>query len=112
MYTVCSKTTRPTAFIFYVQQCIVVLIIYPANPGLGVHTGNALGASLSAIGLQWKIHEKIIFSETTTAKASICNKQQCYMELYINPAKHAGSEMAPPQGGGVNSPLRLTIGKT
>ena len=68
----------------------MVLYIYPANHGPGVHTGPALGALLSAIGLQWKIHEKI-FCETTTAKAkaSIFGIQHCYVELYINPAKHA-----------------------
>ena len=67
----------------------MALFINPANRGPGVHTGPTLGASLSAIGLQWKIHEKTFFSETTTANASIFGMQNCYMELYINPAKHA-----------------------
>ena len=89
--------------------------LYKSCCGPGVHTGPTLGASLSAIGLHWKIHEKIFLSETTTAEASIFGMQHCYVELYINPAKHAprvrnglGSEMAPSLG--VNSSLRLTIG--
>ena len=44
----------------------------------------ALGASLSAIGLQWKIHEK-----SSSAKASLFVMQRCYVEIYINPAKNA-----------------------
>ena len=66
----------------------MVLFINHANRGSGVHTGPALGASLSAIGLQWKIHENIFFSEITIAKTSIFGMQHCYVELYINPAKH------------------------
>ena len=78
----------------------------PANGSLGVHTGPALGASLSAIGLQWKMHEKIFFSETTTAKASIFGMLHCYVELYINPAKHAPGVRNGPTPG-VNCSLRL-----
>ena len=82
----------------------------PANRGPGIHTGPALGASLSAIGLQWKIHEKI-FCETTTAKASIFGIQHCYVELYINPAKHAdGIRNGPTRGeGGSIAPLDLQL---
>ena len=74
----------------------MVLYINPANRGPGVQTGPALGASLSAIALQWKIHEKI-FCETTTAKASIFGKQLCY----VNPAKHAPGIINGPTPGGV-----------
>ena len=45
-------------------------------------------ASLPAIGFQWEIHEKF-FSETKRPKASVFGMQHCYMELKINPAKHA-----------------------
>ena len=62
----------------------MVLFISPANRVV------ALGASLSAIGLQWKIHEKI-FSEFTSAKASVFGMQHCYVEFYINPAKPLSS---------------------
>ena len=56
---------------------------------------------------------KIVFSETTTAKTSIFGMQHCYVELYINPAKHApGVRNGPTSGVGVNSSLRLTIGET
>ena len=100
------ETTRPRAFIFCVQQCIVVLFINPANRGPGVHTGPALGALSSAIGLQWKIHEKIFFSETTTANAS----------FFFGGALHKSCQAWPwgqkwPTPGGVKSSLRLTIGK-
>ena len=98
-----SKTTRHRAFIFCVYQCIVVLFVNPTNRGPGFHTGPALGASLSAIGLQWKIHEKIFFSETTTARASIFGMQHCYVELYINPAKHAPGVRNGPTGEGGGS---------
>ena len=37
----------------------------------------------------WKIHEKIFFSKTTTAKASIFGMQHSYVKIYINPVKHA-----------------------
>ena len=105
------ETTRPRAFIFCVKQRIEVLFINHANCGPWVHTGTALGASLSAIGLQLKIHEKTFFLETTTAKASIFGMQHSYVELYINPAKHApGVRNGPTLG--VNNSLRLTIGKT
>ena len=68
-------------------------------------------ASISAKDFQWKIHEKI-FCETTTAKASIFGIQHCYVELYINPDKHApGVRNGPTPGVCVNSSLRLTIGK-
>ena len=60
----------------------MVLYINPANRGPGVHKGPALGALLSTIGLQWKIHEKN-FCKTTIAKASIFGIQLCYVELYI-----------------------------
>ena len=89
----------------------MVLCINPANRGPGVHTGPILGASLSAIGLQWKIHEKI-FCETTTAKASIFGIQHCYVELYIIlPSMPLGSEIAPPWGGGSIAPLDLQLEK-
>ena len=79
----------------------MVRFINPANCGPGDHrTGPTLGASLSAIGLQWKIHEKIFFSETTTAEASIFGMQHCYVELYINPAKHAPRVRNGPTPGG------------
>ena len=82
----------------------------PANCAPGVHTGPALGASLSAIGFQWKIHEKIFFSETTIAKAFIFGMQHCYVELYINPAKHAlGVRNGPPWGS--IAPLDLQLEK-
>ena len=91
----------------------MVLFVNPANRGPGVHTGPALGASLSAIGLQWKIHEKIFFSETTTAKASIFGIQHCYVELNINPAKHDPRvRNGPiPGGGGSKAPLDLQLEK-
>ena len=71
----------------------------------------ALGASLSAIGLQWKIDEKI-FCETTTAKASIFGIQH-YVELYIKPAKHVpGVRNGPTPGGGRSiAPLDLQLEK-
>ena len=54
--------------------------------------------------------KKIFFSETTTAEASMFGSKHCYVELDINHAKNApGAEMTPPWG--VNSSLRLTIGK-
>ena len=40
-----SETIRPRAFIFCVQQCIVVLYMNPANRISGVNTGPAPGAS-------------------------------------------------------------------
>ena len=83
----------------------MILFINPANRAPGVHMGPAPGESLSAIGLQWKIHEKIFFSETTTAKASIFGMQHCYVELYINPAKHAPGVKNGSTPGGSIAPL-------
>ena len=44
---------RPTAYIFDIKQCIVVLYIHPANHAPGVQTGHTLGA-LSSIEYKWK----------------------------------------------------------
>ena len=68
-------------------------------------------ALLSAIDLQWKIHEQIFFSETTTAKASVFGMQHCYVELYINPAKHAPGVRDGPSPRVISS-HRLTMEQT
>ena len=54
-----------------------------------------------------------IFCETTIAKASIFGIQLCYVELYINPAKHAlGVRNGPtPPGGWAIAPLDLQLKK-
>ena len=55
--------------------------------------------------------KKIFLSETTTAKASIFGMQYCYVELYINPAKHAPEVSNGPAPGGSIAPLDLQLGK-
>ena len=55
--------------------------------------------------------KKIFFSETTTAKASIFGMQHCYVELYINPAKHAPRVKNGPTPVGSVAPLDLQLEK-
>ena len=83
-----SETTIPRALIFLCVAMHITPHCTSCQPCPWGPYRLRPRASLSAIGLQWEIHERI-FSETARPKASVFCMQHCYIELDISPAKHA-----------------------
>ena len=68
---------RPTAYIFGIQQCLLVLYINPANQAFGVQTGTALGVKSFHKLIMGKTL-KIIFAKAIRPSAYISSMWDAY----------------------------------